>query len=135
MASTINKFCGLVLELADLADSERDTPFGKTLSNSLGMGCATFSQKMRAGIQSVIDLLDLCSRREYSLSWRKNAMDSYNEFMLDVFGTEIDVDLLTEEERIRLSDAVRDVVKEILREDEDDSNQMTLYDYVESMEG
>ena len=51
-ADPINQIIKIMLDLADLADEKKETPFG----DELGLGCYAFSNYVRKGIIEVINL-------------------------------------------------------------------------------
>ena len=93
----IYRFIQICLQLADIADQKKETPFHDELS----MGCMAFSGYMRQGVKEIIDLKQdyffTMSRMEIAEQSEKDARD----FLKDCFGdSEIDSINDADKERI-----------------------------------
>ena len=93
----IYRFVQICLQLADIADQKKETPFHDELS----MGCTAFSGYMRQGVKEIIDLKQdyffTLSRMELAKKSEKDARD----FLKECFGdSEIDSINDADKERI-----------------------------------
>ena len=93
----IYRFIQICLQLADIADQKKETPFHDEIS----MGCRAFSGYIRQGVKEIIDLkqdyFNILSRMEIAEQSEKDARD----FLKDCFGdSEIDSINDADKERI-----------------------------------
>lgn len=93
----IYRFIQICLQLADIADQKKETPFHDELS----MGCMAFSGYMRQGVKEIIDLKQdyffTLSRMELAEESEKDARD----FLQQCFGDR-EIDSINEEDRNRI---------------------------------
>lgn len=117
MRNVLNDFIRVSLNVADLADKYKKSPYESEVGGlEVGYGCYAFSQVIRDGVQALVGLQMLNSSRAQQLEVRKSRMDDYEEFFEQVFGKDVDVGFFNEEERKRLHDAVKDTVAQIRSE-------------------
>ena len=95
--NNIYRFIQICLQLADIADQKKETPFHDELS----MGCMAFSGYMRQGVKEIIDLKQdyffTLSRMVLAEASEKDARD----FLQECFGdSEIDSINDADKERI-----------------------------------
>ena len=93
----IYRFIQICLQLADIADQKKETPFHDELS----MGCMAFSGYMRQGVKELIDL----KQDYYQALFRKNLAEQSEkdarDFLQECFGdSEIDSINDADKERI-----------------------------------
>ena len=100
----INKLIKIMLDLANYADENKETPF-----EADGLGCLVFAEYVRNGVKDIIDLqAKYCSAREAERIAMFELTE--NEKMIDhIFGSENDISLFSDEE----IEKIKSVVKEI----------------------
>lgn len=108
-ADPINKLVEIMLNLADLADEKKETPFGE----ELGLGCYAFSGYVRKGIIEVINL----RAKYYSATQRaeqyKSDLRNNEELLAEIFGTmDISEYPLSDDEKGRIKAVARELEKE-----------------------
>lgn len=83
----VYRFIELCLQLADLADQKRMTPFNEDIS----MGFGAFSSYMRQGVKEVIDLKQDYYNALYRRSIAEQSEKDARDFLHECFGdSEID---------------------------------------------
>ena len=104
----INKLIKIMLDLANIADEEQETPFDK----KMGLGYRAFSVYIRKGCKEIIELqsnyYSACESREYA----KMELKSNEELLEKIFGR-TDVDVYNDEEIARFKALADEIQKEI----------------------
>ena len=112
-ADPINQIIKIMLDLADLADEKKETPFG----GELGLGCYTFSNYVRKGVKEIIDLRSKYYSANQRAEQYKSDLTNNEELLTEIFGTtDITEYPLSDDEKGRIKAVVRELEKE--REDE-----------------
>ena len=112
-ADSINKVIKIMLDLADLADEKKETPFG----DELGLGCYAFSNYVRKGVKEIIDLRSKYYSANQRAEQYKSVLTNNEELLAEIFGTmDITEYPLSDDEKGRIKAVVRELEKE--REDE-----------------
>lgn len=100
----INKLIKIMLDLANKAEENEETPFDVD-----GLGCLAFAGYVRNGVKDIIDLQAKYSSVVESERLAKFELEE-NENLIDhIFGSENDISLFSDEE----IDKIKSVVKEI----------------------
>ena len=93
----IYRFIQICLQLADIADQKKETPFHDELS----MGCMAFSGYMRQGVKELIDLKQDYYRALLRKSLAEQSEKDARDFLQECFGdSEIDSINDADKERI-----------------------------------
>lgn len=105
----INQIIKIMLDLADLADEKKETPFG----DELGLGCCTFSNYVRKGVKEIIDLRSKYYSANQRAEQYKSDLTDNKELLAEIFGTmDITEYSLSDDEKGRIKAAIRELEKE-----------------------
>lgn len=108
-----NRVIHIFLDLANLADEKKETPFER----DLGFGYRCFTSYVRRGVQDIIKLQDeyysVCETRD---RW-KSELDDANDLLERVFGT-TEVTEFNDEEIAKIKAVVAEIEKSWESKDE-----------------
>ena len=108
-ADPINQIIKIMLDLADLADEKKETPFG----DELGLGCYAFSNNVRKGVKEIIDLRSKYYSANQRAEQYKSDLTNTEELLAEIFGTmDITEYPLSDDEKGRIKAVVRELEKE-----------------------
>jgi hypothetical protein len=103
----IYRFISICLQLADLADEKKETPY----TDCIGTGYAAFSGYMRKGVQEIIDLMSnyyIASENcDYMAASDKQARD----FLEECFGDRT-IDDINEDDKKRIIELCQKIKRE-----------------------
>ena len=112
----IYRFIQICLQLADIADQKKETPFHDELS----MGCKAFSGYMRQGVKEIIDLKQdyffTLSRMVFAEASEKDARD----FLQECFG-DSEIDSINDADKERIIALCKQIEAE-WKEEQNDSD-------------
>lgn len=104
----INRLLNIMLDLANIADEEQETPFDR----KMGLGYRAFTGYIRKGCIDIIELqgkyYSALEREEYA----KMELESNEELLEKIFGR-TDVDVYNDEEIARFKALADEIQKEI----------------------
>lgn len=107
----INRLIKIMLDLANIADEEQETPFDR----KMGLGYRAFTAYVRRGCKEIIELqsnyYSACESREYA----KMELKSNEEILEKIFGR-TDLDVYNDDEIARFKALADEIQKEIDKE-------------------
>ena len=112
MVDYMNRTIQIMLDLANLADQKKETPF----ESDMGLGYRSFSGYIRKGVQEMITLQNeyysVCESRD----WANSSKESAEELLVKIFGTK-EVTEYNEEEIAKIKAVVSEIEKSYDDED------------------
>lgn len=105
MRDPINRLIDIMLELANLSDEKKRAPF----ESDIGLGCRAFSGLIRTGTIELIKMQDELASTDAEY-YRESLID-WETFSEEVFGRKDAVDFFTNDEKIRMKEALKSIVE------------------------
>ena len=113
----INNLIKIMLNLANIADEEKETPFDK----KIGLGYRAFTGYIRKGCKEIIELQSNYYSALESKEYAKMELETNEELLEKIFGRK-DVDVYNDDEIARFKALADEIQKEINVEVNADEN-------------
>lgn len=108
----VNRIIQILLQLADLADEKKESPFDK----ELGLGYRAFSSYVREGVIQIINLQDDYSRSKENEEYAKKLYEEDMKGLEKLFGRTDPFDFYTEDELARIKTVAEEITAENAKE-------------------
>jgi len=117
----IHRMIQVLLDMAEYAETEDAEKINDFFIHSAGMGCLSFSRRIRRGVIKTIELINDYHIVKERNKYLESNLHDYEEFSQNVLGCDtIDCDFFTEDAKAKISALVKEIRKEWL--DDEDSN-------------
>lgn len=107
----IYRFISICLQLADLADERKETPYTDWNPNAIGTGYAAFSGYMRKGVQEIIDLMRNYYMASENCDYMAASEKQARDFLGECFGDRT-IDEIKEDDKKRIIELCQKIKRE-----------------------
>lgn len=107
MRDPINRLIDIMLELANLSDEKKKSPF----ESDIGLGCRAFSGHIRTGTIKIIRIQDELVSTKADAEYYRESLIDWEKFSEEVFDRKDAVDFFTNDEKARMKEALKSIVE------------------------
>lgn len=114
----INRMIQILLNLANIADEKKETPFDR----EMGLGYRAFTSYVRQGVKSVIDLQGKVYSEQEKAEYAKISLEDNEECMIDLFGRKDAAEFFDDDEKKKIRELVKQFTAEAEKEADNEVN-------------